>query len=493
MSKEHLPVLGKMKKIARKALVREQYDKVLSAVAVGAELLYSYNQEYCDDEFEEILLSVSDKMFSNRPQWSPDSEKKTVLFYDGFGEDTRGLALIFLKGLVRKGYRVVYATVDAARGKQPQIARSTAEYGMEWVYLPCRESYVQWAEALHETFEKYHPHSAFFYTLPYDVTATVVFDHYRDTVKRYQIDLTDHAFWLGKKAFDICLALRDVGSKIAVHYRGIPAEQIRMLPYYAPVDIDAPFEGFPFPMEGRRLVFSGGALYKTLGDKDNLYYKMVDSLLRDHEDLVFLYAGSGDDSQLKRILEKYPDRAFFIAERKDLFQVLKQCVFYLNTYPMFGGMMMNFAARAGKLPLTLKHNNDADGLLFNQKELGIEYDAAEDLLADADRLLSDEAYRQAREAKLSECVITQDRFEENLASLIEKGNTEFPIYTDPIDTTEFRREYITRFRYKQAVRESILYSSCHRPLIPYFPVIFGGYFVRATLSKIKAKFGRKKA
>lgn len=490
MDNELLPVLGKLKKISRKALQREQYDKVLSAVAAGAKILYAYNQKYCDDTFEETLLSVSDKMFPVRPQWTPDAEKKTVLFYDGFGFDTRGLALIFLKGLVRKGYHVVYVTAELWKGKQPEITKATADYGMEWVYVPITKSYVQWAQALQRAFEQYQPKAAFFYTVPSDVAAAVVFDHYRDTVTRYQIDLTDHAFWLGKKAFDYCLALRDVGSKIAVHYRGIPAEQIRMLPYYAPVDIDAPFEGFSFSMEGKRLVFSGGALYKTLGDKGNLYYKIVDALLTNHKDLVFLYAGFGDDSQLRLILEKYPDRAFFISERKDLFQVLKQCVFYLNTYPMFGGMMMNFAARAGKLPLTLKHNDDADGLLFNQKELGIEYDTVEELLADAARLLADEEYRRSREEKLAECVITQDRFEDNLALLIEEGKTEFPIYTDPIDTTEFRREYITRFRYRQTVRDSVL-SSCHRSLIPSFPLIFGGYFLRTVLSKIKAKFGRK--
>ena len=37
-----------------------------------------------------------------------DVNIKTVLFYDGFGLDSRGLAYVYLKALVNLGYKVIF-------------------------------------------------------------------------------------------------------------------------------------------------------------------------------------------------------------------------------------------------------------------------------------------------------------------------------------------------------------------------------------------------
>ena len=52
---------------------------------------------------------------------------------------------------------------------------------------------------------------------------------------------------------------------------------------------------------------------------------------------------------------------------------MEKCTLYLNTYPMFGGLMMRYAAMAGKIPITLKHGKDADGILIDQSKRKIEY------------------------------------------------------------------------------------------------------------------------
>ena len=70
---------------------------------------------------------------------------------------------------------------------------------------------------------------------------------------------------------------------------------------------------------------------------------------------------------MKKIIRKYPGRAFLTAERKDLFQVMEHCFFYLNTFPLVGGLMMQYAVAAEKIPLTLRYNNDGSGILINQE------------------------------------------------------------------------------------------------------------------------------
>lgn len=470
-----------LKKIANKALNNNNFEKSLAAISAAASLQYSYNQNYIDEELEKMLLIVKEKLFLNREISfnKHEVDEGTVLFYDGFGLDTRGLALIYLKGLANNGYRIIYVTSKNADGNQPEIMKALVSYDVEYCYIDMKKSHVYWISQLCNLFDKYKPKTAFFYTTPFDVAATITFERYDNIVKRYQIDLTDHAFWLGKYAFDYCVELRNVGSQISYNYRKIPYEKIIMLPYYAPINEKIKFEGFPFTdYEGKKIIFSGGALYKTLGDSEKKYYKIVDRILYKHRDVLFLYAGTGDDSELKKIMNKYPKRVFHINERKDLFQIMKRCTFYLNTYPMFGGLMMNFAALAGKVPLTLRHNNDADGLLFNQDKLGIEFDNIEDLLEEADRLLCNEKYAKEKSKKLINSVITCKKFENNLKQLIENQTTEFEIDINNIDTSEFRKEYIKRFNFKESLTSSIA-QRCNKSLIINYPILFCKMFLKS--------------
>lgn len=78
--------------------------------------------------------------------------------------------------------------------------------------------------------------------------------------------------------------------------------------------------------------------------KNFLYYKIIDFLLNEFDDLKFIYAGDGDRTEINKIIEKYPNRAILINERPDFFRLFKNCTLYVNTYPMFGGLMMRYAA-----------------------------------------------------------------------------------------------------------------------------------------------------
>lgn len=481
-------IIQKLQAVAQAAIDRQNYEKALAAIAAGGSILYTHNQYYTDQVFEQQLLSVEAGALSGIPKhFAP--EQNTVLFYDGFGLDTRGLALIFVKALARLGYRVVYLVPATALGTQPNIQKAVEGLDVTWCGIDTRRSHLAWAQQICRAFVEYKPANAFFYTRPDDVSAAIAFGHFAGTVTRYQIDLTDHAFWLGIHAFDYCMALRDVGAKIACHYRGVPKEKLVLLPYYPTIDYSAPFQGFPFDAEGRQVMFSGGALYKTLGDGDNTYYKMAGALLEKHPDLVFLYAGTGDDSQLKLLAQRFPDRVYHIAERSDLYQVIRHSVLYLNTYPMFGGLMMHYAAAAGRLPLTLKHGHDADGLLLDQPKLGIEYDTPDALVEDADRLLRDPAYRQQREARLEGCVLTEQRFEENLKYLLTERRTEFTCGLEPIDTRQFRAEYDRRFRCHPTVREAVA-SKRKRALLFTFPLLFLEAFCIRVFRRMKRTFLR---
>ena len=120
--RNHTPVdvINRLKGIARSSIRRGHYERALSAISNAGQILYYWNQYFVDRELEEYLLSLSSLMI--KPEYSQTSgEKNTILFYDGFGDDVRGLAAIYLKGFVQLNYRVIYLVNENRKNNQPSL------------------------------------------------------------------------------------------------------------------------------------------------------------------------------------------------------------------------------------------------------------------------------------------------------------------------------------------------------------------------------------
>lgn len=467
-------------------------ERALQAIALCATLNYESNRSYVDECLEELIQEISLSLY--KPTLTKgDMDRNTVLFYDGFGVDARGLALIYLKALCSLGFHVVYVTCAEAAGRQPQLEKETGPYSMVWHYLPHHASMLTRVQTLTELFETYRPAHVFLYAAPSDVSAVLTFRRFEGIVTRYQINLTDHAFWLGKYALDYCVEFREYGASISCLRRGIPPEKLAMLPYYPYIDETEPFGGYPFSFdeERQKLVFSGGSLYKTLG-AGNLYYQMVSSILETDETVVFWYAGSGDSTELEKLIHRYPGRVFHTAERKDLFQILKRCTFYLSTYPLAGGLMYQYAAVAGKLPLTLDYeeNEAIWGMLLQEKSLGIHFVHLEDLLSEAARILSDASYRAGREKDIAKAVLSPEEFEFELKRLLDTGKTMHPVKIHEIDDRAFLKTYADRITYRY------LCMSVAKPRMPWLIRYFPKEYLLGTIWKLPAwinvLWGRRK-
>ncbi len=470
--------------IAKKALEKSRYETALSAIACSGGIQYWFNQVYTDSRLEDMLKQLAEKL---RPNYSEQlsqtqADGNTVLFYDGFGLDTRGVAGMYLSALKRNGYRIVYVTRTAPENGLPTLMDILKNADAVCEYVDMNGGYLPWAEALIQIFLRHRPKALLFYTYPQDVSGCVAFHLYAGIGKRYLIDLTDHAFCLGTGCNDYFLGSREMSASNQLFGRSIPKEKLIKLGVNLIVDETRQPEPLPFDVEKERYIFSGGTLYKTLGDPENTYYRIVDAILSKHPDVKFLYAGTGDDSQMKLLLEKYPNRAFLISERKDFYYLIAHSVFYLNTYPMFGGMMMKYAAHAKRIPITLRHNADSDGLLLDQSAAKIEYEDADSLIADVDRLLTEETYLREREALLEGKTITQQRFDNNLRSAIESQTTDYNHAYEKQDTTAFLQEYYRRFRMADAYE--VLCQKRNLSVAIQFPQAWP-YMLQKVLQKVK--------
>ncbi len=423
----------------RTLIEQRSLNEALAKLFNLAYLLYEYNQIYTDDDLEEDLKLLESTIIAD--VISGELNENVVLFYDGFGLNGRGLAEIYLDAIDEAGYDIIYITTKQAEGNIPRLKDVLERNGATEIYLEA-DGTVEEYQKLSKVISEYRPAKAFLYTTPYDVTGVLAFMHQAGKMVRYQIELNDHAFWLGRNAFDYCLEFRDYGASISANYRKISAEKLIRMNFYPVVDESKSFEGFPFQREeGDFVIFSGGFLYKTV-DKDMTYYKIVEHCLQ-HDNVKFWYAGYGDITELQRLIEKYPGRVFHSVERSDLYAVMENIDMYLTTFPIAGGLMYQYSAIAGRAPITLVNDANSLGFLFGDTELKAFSYSLDDHLNNIDRFITDRKYRLELEKGIEKTVCTREDFINRMRKLLRDPKaSEFDLA--PINTEDFRAVYRQR-------------------------------------------------
>ena len=486
MDRERVTYLvSEFKKKIRLAIQKKRYSDALEMLYSCVSLLCYTNPYYVDEELEESVRTIAKAVFpkANASVNREELEQNTILFYDGAGLDVRGLARIYLEDLVQD-FRVCYVTYADREPEIPGILQTVREHGGEVSFLR-RERPLGMVKQLDAVLRECHAGKFIFYSYPHDVVGPVLMQAYEGVLTRYVVNLTDHAYWLGARAIDKCIEFRDYGASISSEYRGIPREKIVKLPFY-PKIVPQEFQGFPFPVkEGQQVVFSGGSLYKTFGE-GNKYYEIVDYILASHSDVIFWYAGGGDDSELKKCMERYPGRVYHTPERPDLFQLLQHVSFYLSTYPICGGLMYQYAAAAGVEPVTLRRDDCNDGFLLHQDELHVIFDTMEELKQEIDRVLTDEVYRKARGEQMRSAVISPETFAENLRGILVSGESGQDIFYSHIDTEAFRANYLVGF-----TEEDMLWLCVRKETLPAMLRFLPRLAVRGILLKLHLKLSGK--
>lgn len=427
-------------------LIKQQrIEEAMAGIKRLSGILTEYNQTYADDILE-YQLSLIENLFSKGKNFTYKPDENCVLFYDGFGLDTVVLAAIYLKALVKLGYKIIYVTpFDYNPSRSiPTLQKILNDSNHKMIPITRRSWTTEYLDVCNIIAET-KPAYAFLHADLTDISEIMAFMTFMGTLKRYVINLGDHAFGLGVNSFDYCLEFRNYGASLSANYRKIPIDKLICQPYYPFVDKAVKFQGYPFQKNPDDLIiFSGGHLYKTI-DKEGTYYKIVDGILSKFKNVKFWYAGDGDDSGLKQLMVKYPYRVFYTAYRKDLFALLENVDVYLNTYPLIGGLMTQYSAMAGKFPIFLQTYDANSGCLLNEDELGIAFTDKEKFVKELERLITDADYRKMKGEQARHHVITEEQFTENLQKIMLHGESNFPLKFDRVNQDAFRYTYFYRF------------------------------------------------
>lgn len=448
--------IERTKKQIKKNILLHNFEAALAMISSLADSLYYSNQYYTDNDLENYLLIIQEQLkpdLKHCIEEKDQARKNTVLFYDGFGLNQRGLAYIYLHALSRFGYRLVYVVNKNLISNIPDIVALIDSCGGRIEGIDCSACCTHYKK-LYELFYRYNPFSAFLYTTPYDVAGVMAFNQMKGVVNRYQINLTDHAFWLGVNAFDYCLEFRNYGACLSHQYRGIALEKLLYQPFYPVINTNISFQGFPFEKkDGNFVLFSGGFLYKTIDD-DLIYYRIIEYLLLKYPQIVFWYAGYGNNKELeplRDLLSKFPQRVFYTVERKDLFQILENVDMYINTYPVGGGLMIQYSAMAGKPPFSFSKTGNNCDILFGVNTLQVEATDIDEFVRFIDDYMNKRAYQGEYIERLKSSVISAKEFTENLWCIMTKRISAYAVSMDDIsgilqmEQRDFWQRFVSRY------------------------------------------------
>lgn len=325
----------------KKLIDEESFENAFVLISTAAKIAYETNFKYSDDELENLLSSISNLAL---PKVSFTSIKNRFVFYDYFSLDNRGLTQQYISSLKSWGFDFLYIVESQENLKYAQnIMKELGDIsGAEVFVMPEGLSQVEKACITIEKISRYRPEKAFLHIAPWSALAISIWN-VMPSVVRYYIDITDHAFWLGKSCSDYFIGWRDYGSAVAMKYRGIPPDKLLQQTYY-PIINDFEFQGFPHITQGKTIILSGGSYYKVYGEND-LFFGILKRIVCENENCVILFAGSGNDEPFRRFINSnyLQNKIILIGNRVDINQVFEHCDIYLNTYPFIGGLMSQYA------------------------------------------------------------------------------------------------------------------------------------------------------
>jgi len=237
------------------------------------------------------------------------------------------------------------------------------------------------------------------------------------------VNITDHAFWLGKQCSDLVLEFRSYGRDLSILERGLPPEKLLIFPYY-PILESGPFQGLPAGTEGKTKILVGGSFYKMYGEND-LFPTLLKRIVTELPEVVVLLAGGEVTAPMERFIRRHDlgRKVFMLGNRSDINAVFRNVDLSLGTYPLSGGLISQLAIANGVVPIQFTEPglpvNFIEGLLMLPEDVQLTYTTPERFWDELVHLVQDAGYRAAKAARLEGSIITPPSFQALVQNLVQ--------------------------------------------------------------------------
>jgi hypothetical protein len=437
---------NKLKKIARICFRFGFYSWAMDVIHNAVVLMYNFNIIYHDEECELLLEKISKKIFPDLKTSNYSQYDRRVVFYDYFSWDNRGLTEQYLRGLIDNEYEILYISLEKDQKKCKNILELLNGYEKSRIYFIKNQSNRNKCKEILDKITRFKPSKLLYHSAPWDTVGFAVLSCLEAyNVKRFLINLTDHTFWLGRNCCDYFLEFRNYGANISIDHRNIDTKKLLLIPYYPICEQKAEFQGFPFEEKGKKVIVSGGSLYKIYGSE--IYFDIAKTILNLYPESVIFYLGNGDTKPLMDFIKKnqFENRFYYSKERRDINEIIKRCYFYLGTYPVAGGLMSQFAVANKKIPICFTEKkylmNNIDELFINNSNHAFTFYDFASLYNEVHKLMTNNEYYQEKQKILINKLISRDEFAKLLKTILEDNTSYYKNEKYDIDVKAFSQIY----------------------------------------------------
>jgi len=398
------------KKSAESYFEKNNIEKSVKYINLAAQIGYNYNFQYCDDDLEDLISKISLRINPNSIKFQ--TQENRIVFYDSFGNN-RVLAMQYIRAIISMDLELLY--IFSSNSIDKDLEKEINNYSKSEIIKLDKNSFEENVSYALSQIAQFAPKTIIEHFLPWDILGFCICNDLKSS-KRYFINLTDHAYWLGKKCADYFLEFRNFGFYLSHFQRHIPIDKLIFQPYY-PLQNNATFLGFPKEVTSDKIIlFSVSDFYKIFG-KDGHFFKMVRRILSENDNAIFLLAGNGDFKPIKSFIKKnkLQNRFILLGFRNDINEVIKRIDIYINTYPLIGGLMSQYAAVnhkpiIGYTDENLYSFNDTEDLLQTKNKGTLVRNTIDDFHINLNELIEDKNVRSNNIFISSNCVITPEKF-----------------------------------------------------------------------------------
>ena len=410
------------KKKASKNFEHQNFEQSLNYIWMASQIANNFNWIYSDLELEKLLKSISDSLLNSTISYEWTDNKRLVL-YDSFSWDNKGLTQQYLRAFMSYDINFLYITESSSSNKNSKtIFEELKAYDKAEIFeVPQNIERTKQIKIIYDKIISYKPSRLFMHLSPSAVSPITAFYALPQQITIYQINLTNHAFWLGSSCLDYSLEFCPRGCTLSKEKRGLNKQQLLLQPMH-PIMSKSTFEGFPIETTDKVVIFSGGAFYKVSGG-DGEYFSLVKQILNENQNVVFLFAGNGDSHIIDDFIKKnkFERRFILLGHRSDINEVFSHIDIYMGTYPTGGGLMTQYAAMHGKPILNYKTKHEGlevEEIVCQNINCKITFIDKKLFFIEAKRLINDVEYRDLKGVEVKACLYTPEQFNETLFNTI---------------------------------------------------------------------------
>lgn len=422
-----LQLVNSFKKEANKCIIKKKYNDALIYIKAAAWVKYDFFIGYKDEELELFLRSIAQEI----PCTKYEKRNNSIAFIDAFSKDTQGLSAQYIDAIISTGYRLLYLYENEFSQNSSLFFTLSSYKNVELRRVPEDLKEIDKSIWIYNAIVDFGADKVLSHLLPNSALECVALYALPKEICRFQINLTDHAFWLGTGCSDYTIEFRQIGCSLSSKEREFRKEQILLLPFY-PVKNNIPFEGFPISKEDGVIIFSGGAYYKVI-DKNDTFFKLAKLILDRNPNAFILFATQDSQFMVKNKVNQYElgNRFILMPFRKDIAAIFENIDIYLNTYPFGGGLMCQYAANYG-IPILNYKDESIEECVGQKDKVSFTSKTENSFIKEACRLCSDTSYRKEKGELIRKAVITVNEFNSYFEKMLNEKKSPIPVNIEGI-------------------------------------------------------------